>query len=123
MKNTLAALLEADTNFGIGAQLLSENVNTFSKLPKLTDEQRRLLGVTVEKVTINSDGKVYMIEFNNNIEQYMKDQQIYSVEEAMQNICEHYDIDSDDVSIVVDEITTSKIDIWELTNTYNVVRK
>lgn len=123
MKNTLQALIEADTSFGIGASLIHENMSTFKDIPKATDDQKRAVGVTVEKVTVNQHGDEYLIEFNDNIEKFIKDQQICTVTEAVEEILEHYKLDKDDVSIIVDEETMQKIDVSELTDNYNVLRK
>ena len=87
MKNTLQALIEADTSFGIGASLIHENMSTFKDIPKATDDQKRAVGVTVEKVTVNQhNGDEYLIEFNDNIEKFIKDQQICTVTEAVEEI-------------------------------------
>lgn len=122
--SNITAILESDSIFGLGAQLVSENTRAYNELEELTDDQKRLLGVTVEKVTVNSDGNdSYFIEYSDNIERYIQDQKLLSVEEAMDNICEYYEISKDEVSIVVDESAINKVDIIALKDNFNVIKK
>lgn len=117
------ALLESDTLFGFGAQLVSENTKVYNELDTITESQRQLLGMNIDKITINGTQDNYLIEYSNNLERYIKDQQIYTIEEAIENICEHYEIEKENITIVVDEQDIDKIDIGALRNSYRVLKK
>ena len=120
---SITTLLESDTIFGFGAQLVSENVQAFKELEEASDVQKKFLGMSVDKVAINGTEGDYLIEYSNNIERYIKDQQLFTVEEAMENICDYYDIKKEECTIVVGEEDIDKIDIGALRESYNVIRK
>lgn len=122
--SSITAILESDNIFGLGAQLVSENTKAYHELEELTEEQKQLLGTTVEKVTVNKnkEGSCF-IEYSGNLERYIQDQKLLSVEEAVDNICELYSLSKNDIFIVVDESAINKVDIIALKDTYNVVKK
>ena len=124
MKNTIACMLESETKFGLGIQTKNLNEQVYDQLQEASQDLRNLLGYTVEKVCVNSDGKdSYYIEFSNNIERYMEDQKIFTVEEAITNIAEHYGMVEEDIYIIVDENCLDKVNITQLSEKYNVIKK
>lgn len=124
MINTIACMLEAESKFGLGIQTKTVNEQVYDQLQEASQDLRNLLGYTVDKVCVNSDGKdSYYIEFANNLERYMSDQKIYTVEEAVTNIAEHYGIMEEDIFIIVDESCLDKLDISALSEKYHVLKK
>lgn len=121
---TIGYLFESDNRFGMGLQAITENERQFETIKEASDEIKNLLGFTLEKVNVACNkSQNYYIEYANNIERYMEDQKIYTVEEAIENIENHYGILGEDVSIVIDESCVNKLDIDALSKKYNVIRK
>lgn len=123
MKNTIAYMLESESKFGLSFQTKSENEQAYEHLQEASQDLKNLLGYTIEKVCINSDGEDYFIEYSNNLERYMEDQKIYTIEEAVKNIAEHYGLIEEDITIIVDEGCLDKVDIGALSEKYNVIKK
>lgn len=123
MKNTIAVMLESESKFGLGIETKSANEHAYEHLQEASQDLRNLLGYTVEKVCVNSNGTDCFIEFSNNLERYMEDQKIYTIEEAIKNIAEHYGLIEEDITIVVDENCLDKVDIGALSEKYNVIKK
>ena len=66
----LVNILESDTVFGLGAEMINENVTAMNEVEQISEYVRDLLSCTVEKVVINatkSDPTCY-IEYVNNLE-------------------------------------------------------
>lgn len=121
----LVNILESDTVFGLGAEMINENVTAMNEVEQISEDVRDLLSCTVEKVVINatkSDPTCY-IEYANNLERFIADQKLFSIEEAVSRICEHYDLSEDNIAIVVDESCIGKLDISELKDKYHVVKR
>lgn len=123
MKNTIAYMLESESKFGLGVQTKSENEQAYEHLQEASQDLKNLLGYTIEKVCVNSDGEDYFIEYSNNLERYMEDQKIYTIEEAVKNIAEHYGLIEEDITIIVDESCLDKVDIGALSEKYNIIKK
>lgn len=121
MRSTVACLLESQTRFNVSAT--ADNLSVYDKVEVLPSNIRNKLGFTLEKVNILRDKEhsKYFVEYSNNLERYMKDQQI-TLNEAMDNICEHYTLFQDDVAIVVDEACVNKIDMPSLVKEYSVFK-
>ena len=121
----LASILESDSIFGLGAEMVNENVSAMNEIEQITEDVRDLLSCTVEKVVINAtknDPTCY-IEYANNLERFIADQKLFSVEEAVSRICEHYDLAEENIAIVVDESCLDKVDIGDLKEKYRVIKK
>lgn len=125
MNSTIACMLESETKLGLGMEILTENEKAYNELEEATQDLRNLLGYTVEKVCLNQmkDSDTCYVEFANNLERYMEDQKIYTVEEAITNIAENYGLLEEDITIVVDESCFNKLDIGALAEKYSVVKK
>lgn len=124
MLDTIACMLESDSTFGLGIQIVTENQKSYNNVEELPPRVKNLLGYTVEKVCIVSDrNDSYYLEYTNNIERYMEDQKIYQIEEAITNIAEHYGLLEGDITIVIDESCIDKLDIRALENKYSVMKK
>lgn len=124
MIDTITCMLESESKFGVGMQIVTENQMSYNEVQELPRELKNLLGYTVEKVCVAGDGNdSYYLEYSNNIERYMEDQKIYQIEEAITNIAEHYGILEEDITIVVDESCIDKLDISALKEKYSVMKK
>lgn len=110
-----------ESQFGFSPTVLVENAAALEEIDQVTESERKLLGYTVEKVTINSDGTDYFVEYTGNLEKYMKDQAL-GLHEAVENICEEHELLKDSIVIVVDESCVDKIDMVALKEGYNVKR-
>lgn len=124
MNDTIACMLESESKLGLGMGIITENQMSYNETRHLPNNIKNLLGYTEEKVNILStqDGNYYL-EYSHNLERYMEDQKIYQIEEAVENIAEHYSIFEDDITIVVDESCVNKVDIDALKSKYKVLRK
>ena len=126
MSNSINFLLESDANYGLGIRGLTKNHIAFNELEKITEYQEQIMGYTVDKVDIHREDEYSpcLIEYSNNLEKYINDQKIISIEEAIDNVIEHYGIfEEDEIVIVVDESCIHKVDIAALSEKYKVARK
>ena len=70
-----------------------------------------------------AEGAQCYVEYSGNLEKYMNDQKIFTIEEAMKNVQEEYGLEMSDLTLVVDESCIKKIDLAALSEKYNVVKK
>lgn len=111
-----------ESALGFSPEVLTENQKAFQEVDSLFDEQKSMFKYTAEKVTVDTqDGLDYFIEYSNNLERFMKDQNL-SVNEAVEQVCEANNILVGSVTIVVDESCVDKVDIKAMGDTYSVKR-
>lgn len=125
MQQTITVLLESDQSFGFGLQGLNQNEMAFAALTEATDHERQLLGFTLDRVAVmrEAEGAQCYIEYSGNLEKYMNDQKIFTIEEAMKNVQEEYGLDMSEITLVVDESCIKKLDLAALAEKYTVVKK
>lgn len=108
MKNTVTQLLE-------GSVIPEENYTMRNKrildcIREATDDEKVCTTFPVQKVIVSESNGNYIMEFDNNVERYMKTQNI-SLLEAMNNIAYANKIDVKDCVLLVREDTITKIDL------------
>ena len=123
--STISFLLESDANFGLSIHGVEANRRAYNALESLTEAESNIMGYTLDKVTIHriDAQSPYLVEYSNNLEKYIEDQKILTIEEAMENLIAHYNLYDAPVVIVVDESCVDKVDIEEFAKKYKVVRK
>lgn len=124
MKDTAKALLESTMYPEMDGS--TKNLFAFSQLDSISESQRMLTGYTPDKVIVLVDESTgdYMIEFSNNLERLMHDQNL-DMEAAVEAVCAADDISRHaTVNILVDESSLGKIDFVNVseTATYNFIR-
>lgn len=122
MKSTVDLLLEAESsNFAVS--VLTENAQCFDKIETVTEQQTQFLGYTAKKVNLaqQKDGTV-LVEFSNNLERFMNDQQL-TLDEAMSALGEEYELIPAAISIVVDESCVDKINLAAVSEKYDLLRR
>lgn len=113
MKDTVKAMLESE--FQMPMSIEEANMGILESITPISDKVRELTGFTPEKAVVlyhESEGRYY-IEFANNIERVMKDQNISFIE-AVEEILNTNNIHMEDTSIIVDESCISKLDLSTL---------
>lgn len=120
MKDKIIGVCESA--LGFSPSVLTENHKAYNEVDPLFDDQKRMFKYTAEKVTVDTqDGIDFFIEYSNNLERLMKDQDL-SVNEAVEQVCEANDILVGSVTIIVDESCIDKVDIKAMSDTYEVRR-
>lgn len=113
MRESVLSLLESELT---GNLIMNSD---FNSLPEITSNQARLLGFSTEKVIVMKEsGGPFMIEFANNLERYMAENEL-SMNEAVENIAEMNNIAVSDINIVLRESDIGKVDIKGLSNLYD----
>lgn len=125
MQNTVTVLLESEAQYGFGLQGLNQNELAFAALTEASEHEKQLLGFTLDRVAVmrEAEGAQCYVEYSGNLEKYMNDQKIFTIEEAMKNVQEEYGLEMSDLTLVVDESCIKKIDLAALAEKYNVVKK
>lgn len=111
-----------ESGFGFSPSIITENQKTFREIDTLSTDEKKLIGYTVEKVKIDSNKLDFFIEYTDNLERYMEDNDL-EFHEAVENICKEHDLLRESVIIVVDESCIDKLDLVALSEKYNVRRK
>lgn len=125
MNQTVAVMLESDSAFGFGLQGLNQNELAYAALTEATEHEKQILGFTLDRVAImrEAEGAQCYVEYTGNLEKYMNDQKIFTIEEAMGNVQKEYGLEKSEITLVVDESCIKKIDLAALAKKYNVVKK
>lgn len=113
MIDTANVLLESSTGLTdqFSALALGENELAFNNLTTLGESYVQLLGYTPDKVAVVKTKKNnYLIEYGNNLERLMFDQNI-TFTEAMNAVSKHYNIPPVAMHVVVEASDVSRIDI------------
>lgn len=113
MVNTAIALLESTMVANI--DLLTENTMRLNQLEQLQEQECNILKFTPEKVIVCANGitESYIIEFSNNLERLMNDDNI-DIQEALDLVAEANDISARDCTIIVDESALGKLNFKEI---------
>ena len=116
MKESVMSLLESELTSDL-------TINSdFNSLQEVTSNQARLLGYNAEKVIImRESGGPYMIEFGNNLERYMAENDL-TLDEAVSSIENIYNIDRSRINIVLRESDIGKLNIGKLKEDFNFVK-
>lgn len=116
MRETTLALLESE---------LVNNINItsdYSNLVEINENQVRLLGFTPEKVVVMKQKEgPYLIEFANNLERFMVENDI-TLESAIDQLENLHNIDRRSIYIVMRESDIGKLDIGSLKEEFNFCR-
>ena len=116
MKESVMSLLENEIVAGLPINEAYNNLNT------ITESQERLLGYTPEKVVVMREkGGPYLIEFSNNLERYMVENEL-TLESAIGVLETMYNIDKRNIAIVLRESDIGKLDVTKLSKEFNFLR-
>ncbi len=110
MKDTVKAIIESSVLPEV--DFLSKNTASLHILDSATAADRRQLQFIPTKVTVMKRPMTegYLVEYANNLERLMLDQEV-GIVEAMQMVCDTNDIPMDECAVVFDESCVNKIDI------------
>ena len=120
MKDTTKAIYEATL---MEFEVENKNRRIYNEMAVAESNISMLMKYTPERVAMvknPSDGAIYC-EFANNIERYMKDNNI-SFQEAMRNISETYNIHECDINVIFTEMDTTKINMESIVEHYSFVK-
>lgn len=110
MKNTVKSLIESAAIPEV--DFLTKNTAAFNMLDPIAESDLYQTQFTPQKVMVvkrfNNEG--YLVEYANNLERLMLDQDI-GIVEAMTMVCGQNDIPMDECVVVFDESCVHKIDI------------
>ena len=110
MKNTVKALIESAAIPEV--DFLTKNTAALNMLDPIAEGDLYQTQFTPQKVMVlkrfNNEG--YLVEYANNLERLMLDQDI-GIVEAMTMVCDQNDIAMDECTVVFDESCINKIDI------------
>lgn len=116
MKESVMSLLESELTTDLHMH------SDFDALQEVTTNQARLLGYTPEKVIVMKEQNgPYLIEFSNNLERYMAENDI-SLEEAVNSVCETNNIERNSVSIVLRESDIGKLKLDQLKSQFKFLK-
>ena len=116
MRESVMTLLENEIAAGLP---INESYNS---LDTISESQERLLGFTPEKVIImRESGGPYLIEFSNNLERYMVENNL-SLDSAISILEDLHTIDRRSIAIVLRESDIGKLDVTKLSNEFNFLR-
>lgn len=114
MKDTVKMLVESacvpDLDFA------TRNTAAFNILDPITESQKVNTTYIPQKVIVVKDPENqggYLVEFSNNLERLMQDQDV-GVIEAMQLVADVNDISIDECTLIIDESCVDKFDIAKL---------
>lgn len=111
MQDTAKLLYESvgDTEFKLNSY--GENESAFVGLKQLNETCQQLMGITPEKVVVNTTkGGNYLVEFAGNLDKMIRDQRV-SLDESIDMIAECNGIDRSRIHIVLDESSIERINI------------
>lgn len=112
MKDTVKALVESSCVPNL--DFASKNRAAFNILDNVTEAQRLNTTYIPQKVIVVKDPEGgYMVEYANNLERLMMDQDI-GVAEAMQLVSDVNDLSIDECTLIMDESCIDRIDISKL---------
>ena len=112
MKDTVKALVESACMPSL--DFATKNRSAFNILDPVTEAQNVNMTYVPQKVIVVKDPEGgYMVEYANNLERLMVDQDL-GVAEAMQMVCDINDISIDECTLVMDESCVDRIDITKL---------
>ena len=110
MKDTVKAIIESSVLPEV--DFLSKNTAALNILDTVNEADRRQLAFIPQKVTVmkRSLKEGYLVEYSNNLERLMLDENV-GIVEAMQMVCDVNNIAVDECAVVFDESCVNKIDI------------
>lgn len=110
MKDTVKAIIESSALPEV--DFLSKNTAALNILDTVNEADRRQLAFIPQKVTVMKRAlkEGYLIEYSNNLERLMLDENV-GIVEAMQMVCDVNNIAVDECAVVFDESCVNKIDI------------
>lgn len=110
MKDTVKAIIESSVLPEV--DFLSKNTAALNILDTINEADRRQLAFIPQKVTVMKKPleEGYLVEYSNNLERLMLDENI-GIVEAMQMVCDVNNIAVDECAVVFDESCVNKIDI------------
>ena len=112
MKDTVKVLVESSCVPNL--DFASKNRAAFNILHSVTEAQRLNTTYIPQKVIVVKDPEGgYMVEYANNLERLMMDQDI-GVAEAMQLVSDVNDLSIDECTLIMDESCIDRIDISKL---------
>lgn len=112
MKDTVKVLVESSCVPNL--DFASKNRVAFNILDSVTEAQRLNTTYIPQKVIVVKDPEGgYMVEYANNLERLMMDQDI-GVAEAMQLVSDVNDLSIDECTLIMDESCIDRIDISKL---------
>lgn len=112
MKDTVKVLVESSCVPNL--DFASKNIAAFNILDSVTEAQRLNTTYIPQKVIVIKDPEGgYMVEYANNLERLMMDQDI-GVAEAMQLVSDVNDLSIDECTLIMDESCIDRIDISKL---------
>lgn len=112
MKDTVKVLVESSCVPNL--DFASKNRAAFNILDSVTEAQRLNTTYIPQKVIVVKDPEGgYMVEYANNLERLMMDQDI-GVAEAMQLVSDVNDLSIDECTLIMDESCIDRIDISKL---------
>lgn len=108
MKNTVTQLLEGsvipEENYSM------RNNRILNYIREATDDEKVCTTFPVQKVIVSESNGNYIMEFDNNVERYMREQNI-SLTEAVNNIAYANNIKVEDCVLLIKENTITKLDL------------
>jgi hypothetical protein len=109
MKDVVKTLLESSVKPQF--DFITENTNAFNSLRVATESENSTKKYNLDKVIVcqTSEGK-YVVEFSNNLSRYMKDADV-GINEAMERVADHNDINVRECTVLFDESSIDMIDI------------
>lgn len=124
MKDTVKCLLEMTLSPDV--DFVTENTAALGMLDTITEAARSATAYIPQKVMVQKvPGEGYIIEFANNLERLMLDQDL-GIVEAMNIVADVNEIPIDECSLVFDESCLDKINIGaviKLDPEFDIVRK
>lgn len=114
MKDTVKMLVESACVPNL--DFATRNTAAFNILDTITESQRLNTTYIPQKVIVVKDPENqggYLVEFSNNLERLMQDQDV-GIAEAMQLVADVNDISIDECTLIIDESCVDKFDIAKL---------
>lgn len=109
MKNTVKCLIESSVTPEF--DFITENTASLNILKPLTEAEKMSTSFTPQKVMVlKSPENGYLVEYANNLERLMYDQDM-GIVESMTVVAEANDIALEDCTVVFDESCINRIDI------------
>ena len=118
MYENIIALCES--GYGFKPSITMRNTLKLNEIPVI-DKSKFNFNEQKVMVISNNDKSKYFVEFTNNLERFIKDNNI-SVNEAIERVAEANNIFKNDIVVVLDESCIHKIDVEALSNSYKTVR-
>lgn len=108
MKDTVRSLLESAVEPEF--DFISKNTAAYNILRPVTESEMMTTQYVPQKVMVLRDGDKYVVEYANNLERLMLDQEM-GIVEAMEVVVAVNNICVDECTVVFDESCINKIDI------------